>query len=58
MGLEAVIWFLPFLTEAWLWEKSVNIAIGLTVLFGKRRNWCNEYDSQGYDGIFYCYEVT
>ena len=54
MGLEAVIWFLPFLTEAWLWEKSVNIAIGLTVLFGKRRIWCNEYDSQGYDGIFYC----
>ena len=54
MGLEAVIWLLRFLTEAWLWEKSVNIAIGLTVLFGKRRNWCNEYDSQGYDGIFYC----
>ena len=54
MGLEAVIWFLPFLTEAWLWEKSVNIAIGLTVIFVKPRNWCVDYDSAGYDGVFYC----
>ena len=54
MGLEALIWFLHFLSEAWLLDKSVIIEIVLSVLFGKRRNWCNEYDSQGYDGIFYC----
>ena len=52
--VEAVIWLLPFLTEASLWEKSVNIAIGLTLLFGKPRNWCVDYDSAGYDGVFYC----
>ena len=55
MGLiEGAIWFLPWLTEAWIWEKSVNIAIGLTVIFVKPRNWCVDYDSAGYDGIFYC----
>ena len=55
MGLiEGVIWFLPIFTEAWLWEKSVNIAVGLTLIFAKPRNWCVDYDSQGYDGVFYC----
>ena len=55
MGLiEGAIWFLPFLTEAWLWEKSFNIGVGLTLIFAKPRNWCVDYDSQGYDGVFYC----
>ena len=55
MGLiEGIVWFLPWLTEAWLWEKSVNIAIISTILFAKPRNWGVDYDSQGYDGIFYC----
>ena len=55
MGLiEGAIWFLPWLTEAWLWEKSVNIAIGLTLIFSKPANWCSDYGAQGYDGIFYC----
>ena len=55
MGLiEGIVWFLPWLTEAWFWEKSVNIAIISTILFAKPRNWCVDYDSAGYDGIFYC----
>jgi hypothetical protein len=54
--IEALIWFLPFLTEAWLWEKSVYIAIVGTVIFTKPRNWCVDYDSQGYDTLFYCLE--
>ena len=51
--IEALIWFLPFLTEAWLWEKSVYIAIVGTVIFTKPRNWCVDYDSQGYDCLLY-----
>ena len=55
MGLlEGVVWFLPWLTEAWLWENSVKIAIVSTVIFAKPRNWCADYDSQGYDTLFYC----
>jgi len=55
MGLiEGAIWFLPWLTETWLWEKSVNIAIGVTLIFVKPRSWCVNYDAQGYDSIFYC----
>ena len=55
MGLiEGIVWFLPWLTEAWLWEKSINIAIIGTFLFTKQRNWCVDYDSSGYDGVFYC----
>ena len=52
--IEAFIWFLPWLTEAWLWENSVKIAIVSTVIFAKPRNWCADYDSQGYDTLFYC----
>ena len=54
MGLEVVIPLIPWLTEAWLWENSVKIAIIGTILFNKPHNWCVDYDSQGYDGIFYC----
>ena len=45
--IEALIWFLPWLTEAWLWENSVKIAIISTVLFSKPRNWCVDYDASG-----------
>ena len=31
MGLEALVWFIPWLTESWLWEKSVNIEIISTI---------------------------
>ena len=54
MIIEVVIWFLPFLTEAWVWEKSVNIAIMSTIISSKPRNWCADYDASGYDGVFYC----
>ena len=34
MGLiEGAIWFLPWLTEAWLWEKSINIVVGISTLY-------------------------
>ena len=55
MTIEAaIIPFLPWLTEAWLWEYSVKIAIVSTVIFTKPRNWWVDYDSQGYDTLFYC----
>ena len=54
MILEALIPLIPWLTESWLWEKSVNIAIISTIIFTKQRNWCVDYDSQGYDTLFYC----
>ena len=54
MILEALIPLIPWLTESWLWEKSVNLAIGFTLIFSKPRNWCIDYDAAGYDGIFYC----
>ena len=58
-GLEAALIpflapYLPWLTYAWMWEKSVNIAIISTLIFQKPRNWCVDYDASGYDGIFYC----
>ena len=55
MIIEGAIFLLPWLTESWLWAKSVNIAISATLLFSKPRNWCIDYDtSTGYDGVFYC----
>jgi len=56
MGLiEGAIWFLPWLTESWLWEKSIHLAIGLSLIFIKPREWCVDYDTAtGYDGVFYC----
>ena len=54
MILEALIPLIPWLTESLLWEKSVNLAIGFTLIFSKPRNWCIDYDAAGYDGIFYC----
>ena len=54
MGLEIITPVIPWLTWSWLWENSVKIAIIGTILFNKPRNWCVDYDSQGYDGIFYC----
>ena len=52
--LEGLIWFIPWLTEAWLWEKSVHITISFALIFSSPRNWCVNYDSQGYEGVFYC----
>ena len=40
--IEAIVWFLPWLTEAWLWENSVKIAIVGTLIFQNPRNWCGD----------------
>ena len=56
--IEALIWFLPWLTEAWLWEKSVHIAIISSTIYHwyKPNYFCEKVNSQGYDigGVFYC----
>ena len=56
--IEALIWFLPWLTEAWLWEKSVHIAIISSTIYhwDKPNYFCEKVNSQGYDigGVFYC----
>ena len=57
MGLiEGTIWFLPWLTEAWLWEKSINIVVGISTLYhwDKHHGFCEKYGVGGWDGPFYC----
>tara|TARA_B100001029_G_C14770267_1_gene290844 strand:- start:33 stop:206 length:174 start_codon:yes stop_codon:yes gene_type:complete len=56
MGLEAaIIPFIPWLTEAWLWSKSVYIAVISSTIYhwDKPHGFCETY-RQGYDGVFYC----
>ena len=56
--IEAIIWFLPWLTEAWLWEKSINIVVITSTIYhwDKPNGFCENVNSQGYDvaGVFYC----
>ena len=59
MGLEvALIPFLPWLTEAWLWSKSVYIAVISSTIYhwDKPHGFCENVNSAGYDvgGVFYC----
>ena len=58
MIIEGIIWFLPWLTEAWLWEKSMNIILISTTIYhwDKPNGFCENVNSQGYDvgGVFYC----
>ena len=58
MIIEGIIWFLPWLTEAWLWEKSMNIILISTTIYhwDKPNGFCENVSSQGYDvgGVFYC----
>ena len=55
MIIEGAIWFLPWLTEAWLWSKSVYIAVISSTIYhwDKPHGFCETY-SRGYDGVFYC----
>ena len=56
MGLEAaIIPFIPWLTEAGLWSKSVYIAVISSTIYhwDKPHGFCETY-GQGYDGVFYC----
>jgi hypothetical protein len=54
----AIIPFLPWLTEAWLWSKSVYIAVISSTIYhwGKPNGFCENVNSAGYDvgGVFYC----
>ena len=56
MGLEGIIWFLPWLTEAWLWSKSVYITVTVSTIYhwDKSHGFCNEIDASGFDGVFHC----
>ena len=58
MIIEGIIWFLPWLTEAWLWEKSMNIILISTTIYhwDKPNGFCENVNSKGYDvgGVFYC----
>ena len=52
MGLEVIIPFLPWFTEAWLWSKSVYIAVISSTIYhwDKPHGFCTEamMSSQGY----------
>ena len=54
----AIIPFLPWLTEAWLWTNAVYIAIVSSTIYhwGKPNEFCEKVNSAGYDigGVFYC----
>ena len=56
--IESIIWFLPWLTEAWLWEKSINIVVITSTIYhrDKSSGFCENVNSAGYDigGVFYC----
>ena len=52
MGLEGILWFLPWFTEAWLWEKSVYITVTISTIYhwDKPHGFCTQamMASQGY----------
>ena len=57
MGIiEASIWFLPWFTEAWLWSKSVYIAVGVSTIYhwNEPHGFCEKVNALGHDGPFYC----
>ena len=58
MGLEILIPFIPWFTEAWLWSNSVYIAVVTSTAYhlDKPHGFCEKVNSAGYDihGVFYC----
>tara|TARA_B100000519_G_C14187046_1_gene411258 strand:+ start:563 stop:742 length:180 start_codon:yes stop_codon:yes gene_type:complete len=54
----AIIPLIPWLTEAWLWSKSIYIAIVSSTIYhwDKPNGFCEKVDRHGYDisGVFYC----
>ena len=54
----AIIPFLPWLTEAWLWTNSIWIAFVSSTVYhwDKPHGFCEKVNSAGYyvGGVFYC----
>ena len=52
MILEVIIPLIPWLTESWLWEKSVYIAVTISTIYhwDKPHGFCTQamMSSQGY----------